>query len=165
MRIREMRVSDAEQVASIQVAAWRKAYADILPAAYLNNLSVVKIAQNWKVGSEINPDVIRLVAENEKIVIGFAAGLENRTALKSLDIDAELWSIYVQPDSWRISVGTFLFFSFKERVAKDFVVWVLKDNHAARKFYEKFGGEMLEDRKQGFYGGKECEELCYLFRK
>jgi GNAT superfamily N-acetyltransferase len=163
--IREMKVSDAEQVASVQVAAWTKAYAGILPTPYLNNLSVAKISQNWKLGSEVNPDVIRLVAVNEKIVMGFAAGLENRFALNGRNIRFELWALYVHPAAWRSSVGTNLFREFRKKVKTDFAVWVLEENHLGRKFYEKMNGQLLADQKQTSYGGKELNEVCYLFKK
>lgn len=46
--IRSARASDAEQVAAVHVASWQWAYAGLLPAEELADLSVADRADRWR---------------------------------------------------------------------------------------------------------------------
>lgn len=43
-----------------------------------------------------------------------------------------------------------------------FIIWVLKDNMPARQFYEKQGGERVQE-KMVIIGNKSYLEICYIF--
>ncbi len=46
--VREATVADAAGIAVVHVEAWRSAYADIVPAAFLAELSVAARAEAWR---------------------------------------------------------------------------------------------------------------------
>ena len=164
--IRNMVLTDAEQVANIQLLAWKKAYANILPEPYLDNLNQVKKRKSWEQGFFLNADAVRLVAEIQSEVVGFVVGLENITGDKLSNPDGELWALYVHPDHWKQGVGFNLFNSFKSHLKKkgfrSMLIWVLEQNLMARNFYLKTGATLYPDQRTTNYGGKELIEVCYV---
>lgn len=50
----------------------------------------------------------------------------------------------------------------KQRGFDKVLLWVLEDNHRARKFYEKFGFVYSEVFMDDNIGGKDVREVLYL---
>lgn len=162
-----MKPSDATGVATIQVDCWRRAYAGIIPDKYLAALDINKKAKTWEDGLSLNPDVIRIVALERNVPLGFVAGLENRSSAFYPEIASEAWSIYVHPDHWKKGIGKSLLLAFMDEMRKlnhqSMIVWVLEENFPARAFYESMGG-LLQDQKQTqTFGGKSLSEVAYRF--
>lgn len=168
LSVRNMLESDTEDVAAIHLASWQKAYQHLLPSPYLSKLDLAKLRDNWRVGLEINPDVVRLVALQNKQVVGYSVGLENRFTGLFPEVPAELWAVYVHPDNWQQDIGSRLLRAFSEQISarnwSQFIVWVLEENHSARKFYEKNGGLIQPQQRISLYGGEEFNEVSYLFK-
>ncbi len=167
LKIRQMKMEDASFVAAIHSFSWRKAYQHLLPSHYLESLDLAKIEQNWKTGMEVNADVVRLVAVQDGQIIGYAAGLENRSQ-DLIPAEGELWALYIHPEFWRHHVGTALFEDYSREMLKRnwsrFLIWVLEENQAARSFYQMKGGEIQPHKKVVKYGGEEFYEVAYLFK-
>ncbi len=168
INLRKMKPSDATGVATIQVDCWRKAYAGIIPDKYLASLDASSKAKTWESGLSLNPDVIRIVALEKNVPLGFVAGLENRSSAFYPEIASEAWSIYVHPDHWKKGIGKMLLLAFIEEMKalkhKTMIVWALEENLPARAFYEAMGGVLQSQNQTQTFGGKSLTEVAYLFK-
>ncbi|WP_328224326.1 GNAT family N-acetyltransferase [Streptomyces sp. NBC_00104] len=141
--IREMTPADCRPVAEIRVGGWRTAYAGLVPRSYLDAMDVDEDAEKRRVMlSKADNPVVNVIAERAGQVIGWAAygpyrDGEVRTA------DAELYAIYIRPGHFGTGVGTALLRASAERCAAAghgrMLLWVLKGNTRARRFYEHHG--------------------------
>ena len=167
IQLRKMKPSDAAGVAEIQIQCWRKAYAGIIPDKYLAAMDVGTKSKTLENGLTLNADVIRLVALEKNNLLGFIAGLENRSASFYPDVTSEAWSIYVHPDHWKKGIGKVLIQGFMEEMKKmnkkSMLVWALEENMIGRGFYEAMGGKLLGQKQTVTYGGKHVVEVAYSF--
>jgi ribosomal protein S18 acetylase RimI-like enzyme len=168
MLIRPMVPDDSSQVAMIHMLSWQHAYRGIVDQEVLDSLDIGLSEKNWKKGIESNePPIKRLVLESEGKVAGYLCGLENRFRSQLPDCDSEVWAIYVHPDQTGNGFGKALLKAFaldlrslgKTRLC----VWVLKENHGARRFYEKQGGKLSEANKVFRIGEQTLDEAAYEF--
>ncbi|MFE7765277.1 GNAT family N-acetyltransferase [Streptomyces sp. NPDC057438] len=143
LRVRAMTPSDCRPVAEIRVGGWRSAYAGLVPRSYLDAMDVAEDAEKRRLmlAKSGNP-VVNLVAERAGDIIGWAAygpyrDGEIRTG------DAELYALYTRPGHLGTGVGTALLRETTERCAAAghgaMLLWVLKDNTRARRFYAHHG--------------------------
>jgi GNAT superfamily N-acetyltransferase len=162
-----MKPSDATGVATIQVECWKKAYAGIIPEKYLSSLDISTKAKSWEGGVNLNADVVRLIALEKNLPLGFVAGLENRSSSIYPNIHCEAWSIYVHPDHWKKGIGKVLLDGFIEEMKKlgnkSMLIWALEENLNARAFYEAMGGLLLSQKQTVNYGGKDLVAVAYSF--
>ena len=81
-------------------------------------------------------------------------------------IDCELCAIYVKPELQRQGIGKALFNYViqeqKKNNNKNMILWCLKENYNARKFYEKMGGN-LYGKNEIEKGGKKYKEVGYRY--
>src|SRR4051812_42951188 len=94
--------SDADQIATIHVEAWRAAYANLVPASILTSLSVTTRAQGWRRGIESDPKHVLLAEADNRVAGWIALGSCRDGDSKS---DGEVYAIYVRPDRWRGGFG------------------------------------------------------------
>ncbi|MGW0649075.1 N-acetyltransferase family protein [Streptomyces umbrinus] len=143
LRIREMALADCPRVAEIRVRGWQTAYRGMMPQAYLDGLDpaedVVRLRARFEGAGE---GVMSLVAEWDGEVVGWACHGPYREG-EVRTADAELYAIYVAPDRLARGVGRAL---LRESVARctaaghgRMLLWVLRENTNARRFYEKAG--------------------------
>jgi GNAT superfamily N-acetyltransferase len=142
---------DLPALVQIHIAGWRKAYTGMIEDEILDTiLTVDRRTQQWERNfDDLEQGLIHIfVAEIEGQAVGFAiCGKERGLAP---EYDGELYAIYLSPDVIGRGIGTALF----NRVVQDLresgfhkmMLWVLKDNHLARTFYEQKGGVLLEAR-------------------
>ena len=80
---------------------------------------------------------------------------------------ADLEAIYIHPDYQGLGMGNKFKQIFvdwaKSNGATKFVIGVLKDNHNARKVYEKWGGKLDEYTQPFVKLGVEYDEVFYTF--
>ena len=144
MRIGPATLEDCELVAELHVAAWRVAYEDLLPSAFLASLSVQSRAVEWRqVLQERRSEL--MLARSDDGVIGFVSFGSCR------DDDAppgrgEIWSIYLHPQHWSTGVGRALWLAADERLAQleysSTSMWVIIGNERAMRFYLQAGFEV-----------------------
>ncbi|MFF3705294.1 GNAT family N-acetyltransferase [Streptomyces phaeochromogenes] len=143
LHVREMALADCPRVAEIRVRGWQTAYQGMMPQAYLDGLDPAADVERLRARFEgAGVGVESLVAEWDGDVVGWAChgpyrDGEVRTA------DAELYAIYVATDRLAHGVGRAL---LRESVARctaaghgRMLLWVLRENASARRFYEKAG--------------------------
>lgn len=163
--IRRAREADARGIAEVRVRTWQKAYCDILPTAFLNELSVDAGESRWReLLSAPAPDRWTLLAESARQVVGFVtAGVVRGEA--SQPLSGEVYAIYVLPDCWGRGVGRSLLAHAEHDLIEhgydEAVLWVLADNERARAFYEAAGWHADGGVKHDTFGGREVTEVRY----
>ncbi|MEU2063214.1 GNAT family N-acetyltransferase [Streptomyces sp. NPDC013455] len=141
LTIREMRLADCERVSEIRIRGWRHAYRGLVPQPYLDGLSVTADADRRRTRfAEGDGSVVNLVAERGGTVVGWAAHGPYRDG-GTRTADAELYALYVDPAGIGGGIGRALLAASVERCSAcpRVLLWVLRDNAPARRFYERAG--------------------------
>jgi ribosomal protein S18 acetylase RimI-like enzyme len=166
IEIRPIAEDDYEAVAVVTVRTWQAAYAGIVPADHLAAMDAAAIAERRRTMT-VPPGARTLVATDDGQVVGFVAfgpGLEGDAVLPDR---GQLYAIYVIPGHWGRGTGRLLFDAAKAGLTAagfpDMRLWVLEENHPARRFYERMG--MTADGARDHYipNGTQVElpELRY----
>ena len=162
--IRPADVGDAPAVARVHVETWRTAYRGLLPDDYLAALDEAGYAERW--GRTLGAGMGRVyVAEDEGQVVGFASGGRERAGEDGFS--GELYAIYVLQTAERRGHGRRLVQAvvqgLRDLRLSDMVVWVLRDNHHARHFYERLGGGYVRSQPITI-GSASLQEVSYGWR-
>jgi GNAT superfamily N-acetyltransferase len=141
--IRAAKPEDARPIAEVHVASWRHAYRGVLPADYLDRLSVHDREAMWlSAFADPDPRSGALVAEMTGRIVGFASFGPSRDEGVA-DETGEVPAIYVAPAVLGTGVGRKLFeavtLTLREAGFRRATLWVLEANTSARRFYEKAG--------------------------
>ncbi|MEU2745740.1 GNAT family N-acetyltransferase [Streptomyces collinus] len=144
LRIREMTPADCDRVAEIRVGGWRSAYQGLIPQSYLDGLSVEEDAERRRTYlSQGDGSVVNLVAEDTGgELVGWACHGPYREG-EVLTGDAELYALYVHPKRLGQGAGRALLARSVAGCSAAghgrVLLWVLKGNDRARRFYERAG--------------------------
>ncbi|MFO1183786.1 MAG: GNAT family N-acetyltransferase [Bauldia sp.] len=146
--IRPATVADAETIAAVHVVAWQETYAGLLPEAFIAAQSIVKRAQMWRAVLDVE-GTAAFLAEVDGAAIGFAAcGVQRTSELAEAGYRGEIQSIYLLERAKRRGLGRRLMARcaqfLAERGLTGASAWVLRENVAARRFYEQLGGIALD---------------------
>ncbi len=143
--IRQATAEDAPVIAKIINAAWRRAYAGIVPQGYLDTLEDLPRTQRLAEGLARFADLRYFVFEEDGKPVGTAS--LHATYDKDIPCTAEFSFFYFLPRVWRRGYGTQLLGRLKQEAAaqgyKLLCCWVLEANTRAISFYESQG--MLQD--------------------
>ena len=167
IRIRKATPSDANGIARVHVDTWRSTYAGILPAEFLASLAYADSESNWSQAFTANrPATCMVVAETAAgEVVGFAFGAPEREG--NPVYRGEVFALYVLAAYQRKGVGLRLLAGAARRLRatgmESMLLWVLRDNHAARRFYAAMGGEFVAE-KAITIGGTKLMEVAYGWR-
>ena len=164
---------DEEALAHVHVAAWQTAYRGILPNAFLENLSVATRVERWRERlAHPGEGEFSFVAQatgkdGHASIIGFASGGPEREGFVGADrtrYDGEVYAIYLLAEWRRRGVGHRLVTPSAQALIdggfQSVVIWVLKDNANARRFYEALGG-LLAGEKPITIGQTALTEVAY----
>ena len=139
--VRGAELTDAAAIAGVHVATWRSAYRGLLPDEFLGSLAEAGYGARWRRNLAEGSSRV-YVAEEEGQVVGFASGGRERAGESGFE--GELYAIYVLDDAQRHGHGHRLVHAVAQGLHEmgltDMIVWVLRDNPTARKFYERLGG-------------------------
>lgn len=151
LRIRDMTLADCRSVAEIRVRGWQTAYAGMMPQSYLDALDVESDAERRRDHlTQARPEVVNLIAERNGEVVGWACHGPYRDGDAPVDgngevraEDVELYAIYVHEKHLSEGVGRALLTESAHRCSaagyERMLLWVLKENTRARRFYERCG--------------------------
>jgi ribosomal protein S18 acetylase RimI-like enzyme len=154
-------IDDADGIARVHVASWRTTYRTLLPADFLDSLSEVRYAERWQrfIEGEANR---AYVIEDAQRVVGFASCGRERAG--EIGYSGELYAIYVLDDFQRRGYGRDLVRAVVGGLGAlgldDMIVWVLRDNGQARRFYEQLGGTYVRTQPITI-GSATLEEVSY----
>jgi GNAT superfamily N-acetyltransferase len=163
--VRPMRDDDIEAVSAVRVNGWKAAYQGLVPAGYLDQLTVAEDARKRRgYFAQADGSVENLVAESGGEVVGWAA-LGPSSDDDRRDGDAELLAIYVRPDLIGTGIGKALMervlIRCREHGFHRLALWVIEGNIRARAFYEAWG--FVPDGRTVYWEvcGEAVPELCY----
>lgn len=147
------------EISKIYESSWKYAYKDIIPQDYLANIPTGQWANS-----------INKAGMNSLVLIenGRMAGTASfcKSRWEKYSDYGEIVSLYFLPDYIGKGYGKLLLNKCIEELKQcgfsKVLLWVLEDNHRARKFYEKNGfiysGVLLDDN----IGGKKVREVLYF---
>jgi ribosomal protein S18 acetylase RimI-like enzyme len=145
---------DAVDLARVHVEAWRETYPGMLPQVYLDRMSVAIHARRWR-HRLMNGGEITLAAETARGLVGYCSGDWARGGARPGE--AEISTLYVLRRAQRVGLGARLLTAaaraLAARGATSLVIWVLRDNMSARRFYETMGGVADRERDEAIGGG------------
>ena len=166
MTIRLAKLGDARAIAGVHVAAWRAAYADVMPRDYLERLTVEGRTADWERWLREPGPGTTVVCEHERRIIGFCVYGPTRDDDAAPDTTGELVAINLHPRYWRQGWGTalcrYVVQEAESRGWQSLTLWVLKQNLAACGFYARLG--FVPDgteRRDTTLVGASLDELRY----
>lgn len=145
MRIRRATRRDASGIARVHAESWRSTYATMLPDSYLDQLRIRSLAREWRRTIESKHTIVAVEKDGSRDhVLGFAqlgrGRSKNPTWRNKL---GEVHMLYVAPERQSAGIGSFLLRSSMRALEQSGMfwmhVWVLEENLAARRFYERHG--------------------------
>ena len=146
MKIRHATQSDFQSIAAIHIESWKDAYADVLPAEFLDKKITRVFLRHWK-KIDIRDEDIILVAE-ENSVIGFIAVWCR--PIPFMD------NLHVSPANRSKKVGSALMSAVSKELInhghKTAYLWVFESNQKAIRFYERLGGIQKEQSIKTVFG-------------
>jgi GNAT superfamily N-acetyltransferase len=162
MQIRQACEWDIPGLAETHVAAWHAAYRGIMPDAIIDAMTLEGRRAGW---TKTLADARRrnLVCLIDDRVIGFSSFGPSREPDADSD-EAEIVAMYVHPEFWRTGAGRTLCRETFEKVREEFntiMVWVLRDNERARKFYEAMGFALVQGKEKQLPWFGNSPEVCY----
>ncbi|MBI4182554.1 MAG: GNAT family N-acetyltransferase [Proteobacteria bacterium] len=150
------RAGDAAGIARVHVAAWRSAYAGILPDTYLTKLSERAVMGQWAYLLRAQGAFSVFVAKERRgNVVGY--GSCDLARRNPLGYEGEIQTLYVHDDFRQIGLGRALMAEMarhlRARDCASLLVWVLRDN-PSRWFYAALGGKPVAEETISVAGSK-----------
>lgn len=158
--------ADAAVIAAVHVDSWRETYAGMLPDRYLATMDVRYYEDRWlrTIQDPYHRSVV-FVTEEDGQVVGFASCGRERDGDERYD--GELYAIYLRVAAQHRGHGRALVAAAADALAirgmTSMVAWVLRQNAAARGFYERLGGVYLRERPLDLGPGLDVPEVSYLW--
>ena len=158
--VRPARPSDATQLADVYEAAWREAYAGIIPAVTLQRMIARRGPAWW-----------RSVLQRRTLLVldvgGIVAGYSTFAPASGHANAAEVQELYLRPEYQGVGLGLRLFETVLRRVkARGYhrvLVRALAENERANAFYRRRGGSIVA-RADEALGGRSLPCVWYEFR-
>ncbi len=155
--VRKAEKEDVRQIAEILVEDWQKAYRGMIDSDFLDSMSA---DQRYEI--EVKRYQKYVVATDGNEILGYAwlEMTEDEAA------DCEIIALYVRYSDRNNGIGKLLFQNakkyFRESGKKKMIIWCLKENDEARRFYEKTGGKEFRTGSHN-WGGKDYDIISYLY--
>jgi ribosomal protein S18 acetylase RimI-like enzyme len=150
--VRPARAGDAETLARVQVASWRRVFAGIVPDILLAELTSDEAVGMWRdrwAEAITNPPtsrhhVLAAVAEPpSRAVVGFVSAGPTTDADRWPGTDGELYELRVEPDRTGLGHGSRLLHAAAETLVQDgfhtVSLWALEADSALRGFLSSSG--------------------------
>lgn len=161
MQSREATGQDSAALARIQVTSYRTAYVGLLPAGWLAQFSEAEQEEDWReLLAKPEGELIEVAESEQGEVVGYALGRLNAEAPRG-----ELVALHILPAYQRQGVGRLLFAAMlarlRQRGAASFWLSCLAAN-PIRAWYERLGGELVEERSVEI-AGEPIREVLYAW--
>ena len=165
VRVAERR--DIPDLIRIHVDAWRVAYRGVIDDGYLDSsLLEDQRTTMWNAwGWSERPGQQVLVGEVDGRVVGFGfVGPERAEPEGTFTGHGEVYAFYFHPDAWGSGAATPMMHRCHDHLRSEgfshAVLWVLRDNPRARRFYEKMGWS-TNGKESSFTGPQTAAALPY----
>ncbi|MDE0776251.1 MAG: GNAT family N-acetyltransferase [Nocardioides sp.] len=126
---------DAEALVTLHEACWREAYAELMPAGFIDEVFADRDAHVARRLEQAAAGRATWVAERDGELVGFASSGPPRLA--EPPAAHELYALYARAHVWGAGVGHAL-----HEIAvsgRDAYLWTLQGNNRSRTFYERQG--------------------------
>jgi ribosomal protein S18 acetylase RimI-like enzyme len=156
MRVREATRTDAAAIARLHLDNWRAAYRGIVPDDLLDAITEESRRRHWDdVLAEPGGTEFVYVAEDaDGHLLGIASGGPELGG--DPHYHGELYVLHVRPEAQGRGVGRALMRAVAARLAEGgittLLVWMLHENHPARRFYVALGGQFIREQPALFEG-------------
>jgi GNAT superfamily N-acetyltransferase len=161
--IRQARLDDAEGIARAHTASWRTSYRGILPDAVLDRIDIDQRASSWRRTLQ-DGRILTLVAYDvtHRDIVGLCDAGQSRRDPGA----GEVYRMYLEHHARRHGLGREMFEQITQWLRgqnlRSLVIWVLDNNHHARRFYEAMGGQAGQ-RVTSTVSGFPVVELAYVW--
>jgi ribosomal protein S18 acetylase RimI-like enzyme len=167
--IRPVKPEDGMGIGFVRVTTWRVAYTGLISDEFLRQMDIEVDGRRWTNGISQLADTGRcgFVAEDSATgqVVGFCLAGPERTG--DVEYPGEIYALYILPEYQRQKIGQSLVHAatgwLKNRGFATMIIYVLRDNHPSRRFYEALGGTAVREKKQEI-GGMLLVEVGYGYR-
>jgi ribosomal protein S18 acetylase RimI-like enzyme len=165
MTYRKAKADEAEAIAKLHTKSWQIAYRGILTDTFLDNEVLENRLKIWTERFQ-NPSTNEFicVAVDDETINGFVCVYGNDDAQWGALID----NLHVLPELKGQGIGKRLMEEATKWVRENYLdsgiyLWVYKANHLARHFYDKMGGEIVEEAVYNNPGGGTAHALRYIW--
>lgn len=137
--------ADAPFIARVHVRSWQVGYRGIMPDEVLDAISLEQREERWRqiLSGEEGPGFTVVADVDDLGVQGFGSGLPKGRDDDAGERTGEVTALYVEPSRWRCGLGRQLLAEVLDRLRRkgcqEATVWVLAENHGARRFYASVG--------------------------
>lgn len=149
---------DPLEISNIYERSWKFAYKDMIPQSFLDRIP----AGQWA-GSIHNAGMNNLVLTENGKIIGTASF--RRSRWEAYSDYGEIVTLYFLPDYIGKGYGRLLLRKcieeLKQRGFTKVLLWVLEENHRARRFYEKNGLVCSGVFRDDMVDGEKVREVLY----
>lgn len=165
--VRQATLDDVDGIASSQTLSWQSSYRGILPDHVLGRLDIGQRASTRRrILADRELDTLVAYDVTHRDIVGFCdAGPSRRTGGWSARA-GEIYALYVEHHAKRHGLGREMVETvmdrFRARGVPALVIWVLENNHHARRFYDALGGRP-GPRVHSAVGGFPVVELAYVW--
>jgi len=157
---------DAFEFTACHIACWHSAYKGIIPDDYLANMSKEieqRTERTRKNLNEVTEDTSYYCAKFENKIIGFFIITKSRDEDKLQA--GQITAIYLLCEFWNKGYGRQMMNcaidALRNMGHREIIVWVLEENHRAKRFYEKCGF-LPDGTKKEIEIGKSLIEIRYV---
>lgn len=149
--VRWSAATDATGLADLHRAAWRYAYAEIIPGLTLERM-IARRGRSWWVRMH-DRGFRALVTDRRGTITGYATLGRGRHEPPRT---GEIYELYVRPEYHGCGVGRRLCAGARGELAREgldrLVVWALSENTVACRFYAAMGGAARDRAEDRFCG-------------
>jgi GNAT superfamily N-acetyltransferase len=160
------RPDDAAAIAALHAESWRSAYRGLVPEGFLDGPVIAERLYYW-ISRMADEDEVRLIlkAVENSTIAGFVCAVR--------DADPEwgplLDNLHVRPGWKGRGIGREMLAAARRWAAEvapgdPMHLWVIEDNTAARAFYDRVGGTVVERQIVDFTAGISTPALRYIWR-
>ncbi len=159
--IRKAIPADAADITRVHIDSWRTTYRGIVTDEFLKSLSAERREQRWREDLSSDQSYV-YVAEEAGQIVGFVNCMAERE--NDLQYTGEVGGIYLLQQTQGQGTGRRLMqaaaYELIQRGHSSMLLWVLKDNLPACKFYEALGGKHLREKPIQI-GEQSLREVAY----